>query len=269
VLFADPLALRFTLRCPLLYICIPAYNEAPTIGLVLWKIRKVFQDYAREYELIVYNDGSTDATAETLTGYESVLPLTVLGGDSRVGYAQALEGLFRAASQRTRYARRDAVITLQGDLTDPPELIPELVRRFEGGADVVVGQWRRDQAAEPPLPVRRMRRVAPWALRPFVRTPGVDDPFGSFRLYRVSVLRDALKSLGSAPLVGAAGWASNVDVLLATLPHARRIETIDVDPRFDLRHRESRIRPWSDAIALLRYGRSARGRAAKLLTATP
>jgi glycosyltransferase involved in cell wall biosynthesis len=242
-----------------LYICIPTYNEAPTIGLVLWKIRKVFQEFSREYELLVFDDGSSDATAEILRGYQAALPLTVLGGERRVGYAGALGELFKAASQRTRYARRDAVITMQGDFTDPAEALPEFVRRFEGGADVVVGQWSQ-QPATLPRAVRRLRRLAPWVLRPFVSTPGVDDPFGTFRLYRVSVLRDALKAHGPKALVNASGWASNVDALLTMLPHARRTETIDVAPRFDLRPRSSRVRPLADTLAMLRYGRSARGR---------
>ena len=40
----------------MLYICIPAYNEESTIGVLLWRIRKVLQDFDREYELLVYND---------------------------------------------------------------------------------------------------------------------------------------------------------------------------------------------------------------------
>ncbi|HNV74868.1 MAG TPA: glycosyltransferase, partial [Gemmatimonadaceae bacterium] len=53
----------------MLYICIPTFDEAPTIGVLLWKIRKVFQEYSREYEILVYNDASTDATAETLVDH--------------------------------------------------------------------------------------------------------------------------------------------------------------------------------------------------------
>lgn len=247
----------------MLYICIPSFDEAPTIGVLLWRIRKVFQDYSREYEILVYNDGSTDATAETLESYTRVLPLTVLGGERRVGYAGAMNALFAAAVQRTRYARRDAVITLQGDFTDQPEHIPEMVKRFEGGADIVIAE-----TAVPPVTpkaVRRLRRVAPWVLRPFVKTPGVSDPFGSFRLYRVSVLRDALKAAGDAPLIAGEGWAANVDLLLNTAPHARRVETLALAPRYDLRPRESRVRPFADAVALYRFGRSARRRT----TATP
>lgn len=246
----------------MLYICIPTYDEAPTVGVLLWKIRKVFQEYSREYEVIVYDDASTDATAETLESYTKVLPLSILRGEQRIGYARSVVELFKAASQRTRYARRDAVITLQGDFTDQPEHIPELVKRFEGGADIVVSESAQSKEATLPLPppVRRLRRVAPWVLKPFVRVPGITDPFGSFRLYRVSVLRDALKNASTTPLVSSEGWAANVDLLLSLYPHARRVETIALEPRYDLRPRESRVKPFADALSLFRFGRAARTR---------
>ena len=97
----------------MLYICIPAYNEAPTVGLVLWRVRGVLQEFAREYELIVYNDGSTDATAETLQSYTEVMPLTVIGEKTHRGYGHALDALARHVAARTRYPRRDAFITMQ------------------------------------------------------------------------------------------------------------------------------------------------------------
>ena len=56
----------------MLYICIPTFDEAPTVGVLLWKIRKVFEEFSREYEILVYNDASTDATAETLEAYTKV-----------------------------------------------------------------------------------------------------------------------------------------------------------------------------------------------------
>lgn len=242
------------------YICIPVHNEAPTVGLLLWRLRKVFQEFSRDYEVLVYDDGSTDATRETLEPYTQVLPLTILGGTQHLGYAGAVDALLREASRRTRYPRRDAVITLQGDFTDQPEHLNELIKRFEGGADVVVAERPVDERT--PQAVRRMRRVAPWILRPFASVPGVGDAFGSLRLYRVSLLRDLAKADADAaiPLAQGPVWAANADLLLRVAPFARRIETVELAPRYDLRPRETRIRPFRDAVDLFKFGRASRSR---------
>lgn len=240
----------------MLYICIPVHNESATVGVLLWRIRKMFQAYSREYEILVFDDASSDGTGELLTPYADVTPLTVIRSDARKGYAFAVNALAREASRRTKYPRRDAMIIMQGDFTDQPEHLPEMIKRFEGGADIVVAE--RTAAKEPPE-VKRLRQLAPWAIRFFVPVTGLDDPFGSFRLYRISLIRELLKTYGEKPLVTTDGWAANVQMLIATVPLARRVEKISVDPRYDLRLRPTRIKPFSDSMALFRFGRSARG----------
>jgi len=241
----------------LLYICIPTYNENATVGVLLWRIRKVFQNYSREYEIIVFDDGSTDETRETLKPYADVTPLTVMGEKSRKGYGYAVEKLAREVSRRTKYPRRDAMIIMQADFTDQPEQLPEIIKRFEGGADIVVAERGEKNA---PVPVRRLRQLVPWALRFFVPITGVTDPFSSFRLYRISLLRELIKSMGEKPLVTTDGWVANVELLMHTVPLARRVENVELAPRYDIRMRDSRIRPFADAMAMYRFGRSARGR---------
>jgi glycosyltransferase involved in cell wall biosynthesis len=248
-----------------LYICIPTFDEAPTVGVLLWRIRKVFQEYAREYEILVYDDASTDATRDVLEPYAKALPLTVIGGKERVGYARAVDALLREASQRTKYPRRDAVILLQADFTDQPEGIPELVKRFEGGADVVVAERVVPDGA--PETIRKLHKLAGWLpkvwpIRKAVTVPGVADPFGSFRLLRITVVRDLLKASGDGPVTRAeAPWQANLEFLQAAAAQARRLENVSLPQRFDVRVRATRRDAWPDAWALLRAGWAARGRA--------
>jgi glycosyltransferase involved in cell wall biosynthesis len=244
-----------------LYITIPSYNEAPTVGVLLWRIRKVFQEYSREYEVLVYDDASTDGTRDALEPYGKVMPLTVLNDTRHVGYARAVEALLRSVSERTRYPRRDAAILMQADFTDQPEHLPELVKRFEGGADVVAAE--RVVGPLAPEAVRKLAkltRVLPalWPIRPFLTVPGVKDPFGGLRLLRISVVRDLLQERGNRAFTDAAVCTVNVELIRAAVRLARRVETVRLEPRWDLRPRASRVRPWPNALELVRRGWAAR-----------
>ncbi|HEY2026714.1 MAG TPA: hypothetical protein VGG78_06865, partial [Gemmatimonadaceae bacterium] len=114
--------------------------------------------------------------------------------------------------------------------------------------------------ATAPKAVRSLQRFAPWVVRPFLGLAGIRDPFSTLRLIRVSVVRDLIKERGDAPLVQGEGWSANLDLLLGAATHARRIEAVELVPRYDVRARETRVRPWADAMTLFRYARGARGR---------
>ena len=256
--------IRFHLPVPriplVLYLAIPAHNEVATIGVLLWRLRTVLAEFPREYEVVVYDDASTDETAEVAAQYERAMPVTVLRGKSRLGYAGAVDALLRHVATRTRYPRRDALLLMQGDFTDPPGIVPEFARRFEGGADLVVGE--RLTVADAPTAVKRLFKYGHWAMRPFVKVEGVADLTASMRLVRISALREAIRVAGTAPLVGGNSWTANADLLLRLAPHARRVESVPMEPTFGVRMRDTRRVAMADTISTLKWAWAARGRRA-------
>ena len=176
----------------MIYVCVPSYNEAPTIGLLLWKVRQVFAGFPREYQLLVLDDGSSDNTAEVLERYTRVLPLTVTRHKERRGYASSVEDLLRQAVERTDRPKRDCAILMHADFAHGPNFIPDLVRRIESGADIVVAQSKLQ--GEPSRTRRLVRRLAPVLLRGAVSVPGVSDLVSGFSIFRLVTLRNAFRS---------------------------------------------------------------------------
>lgn len=215
-------------------------------------------EFPRDYSLLVIDDGSTDGTDEVLAPYARVLPLTVFHHRERKGYAAALERLVREAAERSTHPRRDVVVILQADFTEAPDDIPALVKRIEGGADVVGAtvQWHPREA---PRRLRWTRAGMSWLLRRAHTPEAIRDPLSGFRAYRVSVLKRALAEARGASLLSRDGWAANVELLLAVAPHARKTEAADVTARYALRQRETRYRPWNTVVDLWGVARHARG----------
>jgi dolichol-phosphate mannosyltransferase len=233
----------------MIYVCIPSHNEAPTVGLLLWKIRQVFSAFEREYQLLVGDDASTDATSEVLQPYTRALPLTVVRSAERRGYARTMESLLRLAVERTDRPKRDCAIMMHADFAHGPHFIPELVRRIDGGADVVVGEG--GAVGEPSRGLRLLRRYAPLLLRSRVGVPGVNDIVSGFVAFRLITLRNALRE-SPEPMLRTDGWAANAELIGLAARHARRVETVPTVERHDLRHRPSRLKPWDTARALWR-----------------
>jgi glycosyltransferase involved in cell wall biosynthesis len=239
----------------MIYICIPSYNEAPTIGLLLWKVRQVFAGFPREYQLLVLDDGSQDGTAEVLERYTRVLPLSVVRHQERRGYAGTVEDLLRLAVERTDRPKRDAAVLMHADFTHGPNFIPDLVRRIESGADIVIAQSRLE--GEPSRSRRLVRRLAPVLLRGVVSVPGVSDVVSGFSIFRLVTLRNAFRSQ-PGPLLTTQGWAANAELYDRAARHARRVETITAVERSDLRQRPSRLNSWDAAMTVWRSRRPLR-----------
>jgi hypothetical protein len=240
-----------------IYICIPALNEARTIGVLLWKIRQVMEEFPRDYHVLVLDDGSTDDTAEVLEPYVRVLPVTVLRNERTQGYAPAVERLIREAVRLSTHPRRDVLVVMQADFTESPDDIPNLLKRVEGGADVV-GSSVAGTEGELPRSLRWSRRGLPWLLSRAPLPKEIKDPLSGFRAYRVSLLKRALQDRDGKPLLTKQhGWAANAELLMCVAPHVRRADNAEVQLRYTRRERTTRFSAWNTALELWNLARTA------------
>lgn len=231
----------------MIYVCIPCRDEGSTIGLVLWKIRQAFAGIGREYQILVADDGSTDQTAEVLESYVRALPLTVARHPEPRGAARAAAHLLALALQRSDRPRRDAALVLHADFRHAPETLPELVRRIESGADLVVAEGTLE--GEPSRAARLLRRFAPLLLRGKVELPGVRDTVSGCFAVRLGTVRAAFRDQ-VGDWLATTGWAAQAELLGRLAVPARRVLTLPVTERVDRRGRASRVTPWHEAKAL-------------------
>ena len=234
----------------MIYVLVPAYNEAPTVGLLLWKIRQLFTSFNREYQLLVVNDGSTDGSDDVLAPYTRALPLTLITHRQRQGYGRSLEALLRECLRRTDRPRRDFAVTIQADFSESPDDLLELIKRLEGGADVVVPDRRQRVGAG------RLERAARGLLARLVRgklaLDGAADVVGTMRGFRLMVVERLVREAGIGPFLSREGWAADLELLARAARHARRIESVAVSGERHESARPSRLKPLAQAWRALR-----------------
>lgn len=221
----------------MIYFCIPAHNEERTVGVVLWKLRQVMGELNRDYQIIVVDDASSDSTADVLSPYIRVLPLTVIRNAQRHGYADSLELAIREAVRRAPYPKRDALIVLQADFTEDPDIVPALVKRIEAGADLVATDTTLED--DVPLAFRWARLLLRWTLKGKDWVHG--DPLSGLRAYRIVTVKRAIESRATNRLITWNSWGSHVELMAQTVPHSRRTDVVETSMLHHRHQRDSRF----------------------------
>lgn len=122
---------------------IACYLDAQAIPVMYQRLKQVFKKIEVDYEIIFVNDNSPDNTYEVL--------LRIAQQDKKVIAVNHTRnfGSQSAFTSGMRVAGGDAVVLLDGDLQDPPELIESFFQKWQEGFDVVYGVRIRRQAALP------------------------------------------------------------------------------------------------------------------------
>jgi dolichol-phosphate mannosyltransferase len=171
---------------PNLSIVVPCFNEEPVIEPLCARLKAACEAAGEtNYEIVLVNDGSRDGTWIAVTEQCSRDPRVLGVNLSRNhGHQLALSaGLSLSGGQR--------VLVIDADLQDPPELLPQMMRLMDGGADVVYGQ-RRSRAGESAF--KRSTAAAFYRLLQRLTETGIPVDAGDFRLMRREVV-DVLNAM--------------------------------------------------------------------------
>jgi len=197
---------------PDISIVVTLYDEATTLDDLYSRTVKTLDGLGRPFELVFVDDGSTDGTFAALERLHANDPrVRAVRFKRNFGQHPAMHaGLARA--------RGDVIVTMDGDLQNPPEDIPRLVEAVDAGYDVASGRRAaRDDSWGRTLPSRLINGM----LRRFTRVD-VSDFGCAFNAYRRDVVIPMLGSIGKQKFTKALILSGGASVIEVDVGHAAR-----------------------------------------------
>ena len=220
-----------------LSIVVPAFNEERGLAAVLTRVIAAGEDVRRQLaeiagvEIIVVDDGSTDGTAQVA---EAIPSVRLVQHAVNRGYGAALKTGFASA-------RGDYLAFLDADATNPPEVLPALVRALiERRADVVVGA----RVSDPDGGMPAIRMVGNWLfarLLSWVIEARVTDCASGIRVFRRTILDEVLELPDGF----------NFIVAMSTVTMQKGLRVVEVPTPYFSRVGQSKLRVIADGLAFL------------------
>src|SRR5262245_8750862 len=188
-------------------------NEEQVLQELVFRLKNAFSAMTEKYEFIFVNDASTDNSLAMLRR------MAVEDCRIRVINMSRTFGVSQCALAGMSYSSGQAVITMDADLQDPPEVIPELVEKWREGADVVY-TVRKSRASESKVKLA----VTHWAYRVLRLTSDIDMPVesGDFKLMSRRVVNSLIRLNEKDPFLrGLVRWVGFKQVPVSYSREAR------------------------------------------------
>jgi polyisoprenyl-phosphate glycosyltransferase len=170
---------------PFVSVVTGCYNEEENVRELYDRVCRVFKEQLPDFsfELVIIDNASEDRTVEILKG--------IAGSDHRVKVIVNNRnfGALRSGYHAMLQARGDAVVAMASDLEDPPELIPQFLRKWQEGYQIVLAQKR---SSEDLALFRFLRKLYYHVVTRLSETPLVKDATG-FGVYDRQVIEDIRK----------------------------------------------------------------------------
>ena len=235
----------------MIYIVLPAYNEAPNIKIILNKLYELWKEKLKKYQIltVIVNDGSTDSTERLIDDH-----IVLLGNRSTSFSIKKIthkfnKGLGQAIKTGFEYVLKiskdnEILISLDCDNTHPVDLISVMIDKLNSGKDLIVASRFVNGAKVIGVPINRkiLSYGASTIFKIFFPINNIKDYTCGYRAYKIKILKSASENI--KPFFSESGFSSMVDILLKLQKFHKNInaEELPIILRYDLKKGKSKMK---------------------------
>ena len=225
-----------------LYVLLPIFNEVNNLEGLFRRIDAGVTRHHYSYEIIAYDDGSTDGSTELLQSLQASYPLHLIGLRENRGLGAAFKSLIKEVCSRSEN-EEDIAVVFDADNSHNPEMIDSMIKRIHRGYDVVIAsRYLADSRVVGLSAFRQFLSFgASWLMRLAFPIKGVRDYACGYRAYSVGILRRALRRFGD-DFVVETGFACMAEFLIKLRAMSCLVVEVPLILRYDQKMSESKIR---------------------------
>jgi len=223
------------------YLILPAFNEEGSLPNLLKRLASLQEPLLKDIKVFVVDDGSTDKTASIVNNGMPVLNIRLISHEKNMGLGQAVQTGIKEVMNVA--SDNDIIFVMDADDTHDVDLLYPMIRKIEGGADVVIASRfiEGGDDASAPLFRRILSRGAGFVFRTLLPLNQVNDFTSGYRAYNARLLRKASEHWGDR-LIEEQGFACMVELLLKLRHWTPSIDEVPMFLRYDRKLGTSKLK---------------------------
>ena len=212
------------------YFVVPAYNEEENLDFLIANIDRFMHFLGYDFHIFLVNDGSTDNTVAVAQSYSNDgVPMMVLNHETNYGPGRAFKTGFEAVLNQAH--DNDMVVTIEADNTSDLCVLNRMFEQCKRGNDLVLASvYGEGKVVGAPMHRKIFSRCANIMMQIIFRIKGVNTFTSFFRVYRASMLKEAMNLYGDK-LVEEHGFICMLELLVKL--HRLKYQIIQVPMLLD------------------------------------
>ena len=223
-------------------ILLPAYNEEKSLLKLIPKIDHVLKAGNFNYRIIVCNDGSNDGTADVISNFEKIYPITSIKHHLNRGLGETSRDNFEKAAAISE--KEDIIIRMDADNTHEPKYIIDMINKIQEGFDIVIAsRFIRNKSQRGVSAYRSFVSLgANIFMKIFFPIKNVRDYSCGYRAYSAEIIKKSITVYGNSFIqLKGFGFTCTLEKLIKLNLLGAKITEIPFILRYDKKQSKSKM----------------------------